>query len=392
MAATGGDRSQNFMSSCWIEVDLGAIRSNYSGIVRLAGEGSAVIAVVKANAYGLGAGPVARCLEAAGCPMLAVTRVDEARDLRTAGVTAPILLLAPAAADETTELAALDLTATIGAREDIDPLVRAARAAGRRVRCHLKVNTGMNRFGVAPAEATAVAAALSEHPELELEGAFTHFADAGAENPAGARAQFQSFRTLFPSLAPYTTRGLFHCANSAALVQLPETRLLAVRPGTLLYGQFPNGTVSARGKAQGLELSDPFAVKARIVAIQEVPAGQKVGYGGEYTAKGATRLAILACGYADGLTLEPRARTETPLGAVRTGLERAARLLKMPQSGRLVTVHGKKVPLVGRIAMQTCTVDISTLPQVQVGDEVILPMRRVTAGAHIPRVYLNSGS
>lgn len=375
------------MSSCWIEVSLPALRHNYQQLAQVLGPTTQIIAVVKANAYGLGAPQVTQTLAGYGASYFAVTRVDEALTVRQAGVEQPILVMAPVAPEEAEVVVQEQLTATISTLQEALHLDAVARKHQQVARCHLKINTGMNRFGVQPSEAVRLARALHELSGLELEGAYTHFSAAGSADTASVKSQFQLFQELLAELSPLTAKQLFHCANSAAVTRFPAMRQGAVRPGTLLYGQFPTPASAASGKAAGIVLQDPFSVKAKIVAVQQVPAGITVGYGSEWKAKRPSTIAVLACGYADGLTLEPRARMETPMGALKSGLERAARLVKAPHSGRMVSLRGQQVPLVGRIAMQTCTLDVTGLDKVQLGEIVTVPMRRVTAGAHLIRVY-----
>jgi alanine racemase len=271
-------------------------------------------------------------------------------------------------------------------------LAELARAQNRTALAHLKINTGMARFGVDCADALSLAAALTQLQNFELQGAFTHFTHAGEpENPA-TRRQFAQFSSLLGPLKELMPQGLFHCCNSAALVAFPTMRLNAARPGTLLYGQYPTPAIADLGRKSGLQLQDPFVAKSRVIALRDVPEGTSVGYGSDWRAPRAAKIAVLACGYADGLTIEPRARPETPWTCVRGGLERAARLAKNPHAGRMVTLRGHKVPLVGRVAMQCCFADVTGIPGVGIGDEAIVPMRRVNAGAHLPRVYKNDAT
>jgi alanine racemase len=163
-------------------------------------------------------------------------------------------------------------------------------------------------------------------------------------------------------------------------------RLDFVRPGTLLYGQFPAPELSKIGD---LKLRDPFAAKARVVAIQNLKKGESFGYGSEWSAPNDAKIAILALGWADGISMEPNARALSPLQAMKNGIERAARLQKNPNSGRMVTIRNHRAPIVGRIAMQTCAIDISKIDGAQIGDEVTVPMRRLAAGQNLPRVYVD---
>ncbi len=191
-----------------------------------------------------------------------------------------------------------------------------------------------------------------------------------------ARRQFALFEQVTTQLHNEgISLGMRHCANSAATVRFPEMRLDAVRPGTLLYGQYPSEAVP-----RALDLQETWALQARIVAVRDVPRGTPVGYGGEFVTARATRLAVLPIGYADGFGVAPLS-AQSGWRGVKTLL----RGLRGP--GTTVAVRGRRAPLVGRIAMQICTADVTDVPGVQMGDIVTLPARRITTGARLPRLY-----
>lgn len=364
------------MHSCWIEIETAALRHNFRAISDYVGTKVRLLCVVKANAYGCGAVNCAQIFAEAGADYFAVTRLSEALPLRKNGILAPILLLSPALPDELETLVQLGLTACLSEFEDAQKLSQASQKLRKTAKFHLKLDVGMNRFGVAPASAAQIAEQIRALPNLELEGVFTHFPNALEANSATTKQQYVQFFEATNAIgAP-----LSHCANSAALVRFPEMRLNAVRPGTILYGQFPAASV----QTPDLKLQDPFRAKARVVALREVQAGQSFGYGSEWNAPRASKIAILACGYADGLMVEPHARIEN----WKTILERAARGLKNPNAGRITTIRGQKAPIVGRVAMQTCALDVTAISDVQIGDEVIVPMRRVTSSDNLPRVFV----
>jgi len=386
------------MSSCWVEVNLDAIRHNFRAVQELVGEATTVIAVVKANAYGHGAVEVSRALVSAGARFLAVTRLEEALPLREAGIQTPILLLAPALPDEAEDVVAHRLTASVASADEARRLSLAAARQGVTARVHLKVNTGMGRLGVEPGEAVEVATRLVQLDNLELEGMFTHFATAAERNPTLMDEQYGKFVPLMAHLgrvAGVPVNG-FHCANSAALLRFPAMRLSCVRPGTILYGQFPSPVV-AEVAAPHLKLRDGFRVKARIIALKSLQPGQTLGYGAEWKASQPSRIATVAVGYADGLTQEPQARSDQR-ELLRRSLGQAAKSaaqwagLKKGGVARTVLIKGQRAPIIGRIAMQQCSIDVTHLKDVAVGDEVIVSMRRISAGAHLPRVYTDDKS
>jgi len=386
------------MPSCWIEVNLDAIEHNARAIQQLVGPTVKMIAVVKANAYGHGAPEVSRALINAGVPELAVTRLDEALPIRAAGIDAPVLLLAPALPDELDEVGARSLTACASSYEDARLLSVAAAKQGVTAKVQLKVDTGMGRLGVEPEKAADIAGRIAQLPNIELTGAFTHFAQAGgpARENASVHAQFAKFQPLVQSIgsaAGVSPEG-FHCANSAAILRFPGMRLSCVRPGTILYGQYPSPLVAEESARAGLKLRDTFVAKARIIAVKEMRTGQPVGYGSEWKASRPSRIATIAVGYADGLTQQPHTRTDPPLQALRQTAVQAAKQiaqslhLKPQDAGRTVTFRGQRVPIVGRIAMQQCSLDVTEFKDVKVGEEVTVAMRRTSAGAHLPRVYV----
>ena len=372
------------MSLTWIEVSRAALRHNYAAIQSLVGE-SRMICVVKANAYGCGAPESARVFSEMGAAMLAVTRVEEGLELRESGISTPILLLSPALPDEWESVVRFDLTAAISSLDEAHKLSEIAAKLGRVGRVQLKINTGMNRFGAAPETVAEIVGRARKLEGLKVSGAFTHLANAAAPDEKPTLAQWELWKDATHGLTDLT----LHVANSSALVRFPQMRLDAVRPGTLLYGQFPDGLIGKIGAENGLKLENPWMVKTRVVALQKLAAGQSVGYGSEWSAPRASSVAILGCGWADGLTLEPSARAQTPLDALKSGLQRAARLKKNPHAGRLVVIGEHQFPIIGRVAMQTCAVDVTDAPAVKVGDEVTLTMRRLAAREGLARVYVD---
>ena len=370
----------------WIEVNRAALRRNLQLAQQVAG-GAKVIAVVKANAYGHGAVECARVFAEAGAAMLAVTRLDEAVPLREAGIGAPILLLAPPLPDECLTAVEHDLTACVGCLADAQHLSAAARAKGRAARLHLKINTGMGRLGVEPEEARAVAEQIAALPGVALEAAFTHFATASEDDKAAAEKQLAAFLAVRAELRETVPQ--FHCANSAALLRFPAARLDFVRPGTMLYGQFPSAAAAVAGKQQNVALADTWKVKARVVAVRDVKPGQSVGYGGEWRAAKPSRIATVAIGFADGLSQQPETRESGAWGTLQNTAKSLARRGRGPifRTVSFPSPQGRlRAPIIGRIAMQSCSVDVTGLP-VAVGDALEVFLRRTSAGSHLPRVY-----
>jgi alanine racemase len=386
------------MPNCWVEINLRAIENNFRAIQELVGPGVEIICVLKANAYGHGAVEVARTLSAAGAKYLAVTRLEEAIPLRVAGVLTPILLLAPALPDEVSELIPYQLTACISCWEDAELLSDAAAGQGSVARAQLKIDTGMGRFGVMPDASIGIAQQIAALPGIELEAAWTHFAHASGEarDTPLVHQQFSYFQPLVRQIshAVGISPSGFHCANSSTLLRFPSMRLSCVRAGTILYGQMPSPLTAEAALQQRLQLENTFQAKARVLSVKTIRRGQGVGYGGEWTAPRVSKIATIGVGFADGFALEPQTRSEAPPVALKKTARQAAlevaRMAKIKgaPAARTVTIRGRSAPIVGRIAMQSCAIDVTKIEGVQPGDEVLVAMRRTSAGAHLPRVYV----
>ena len=379
----------------WVEVNKSALRHNIRELRHLIGEKTRLITVVKANAYGHGIVETSRLWLHEGADMLAVTRLDEAIPLREAGLEAPILLMAPLLPEECQSAIENGVTSCVNTIEDAERLSEAATKLKQTAFVQLKINTGMGRLGVEADNAVETARQIQALPGLELTGAWTHFASAAERDPNLMHRQYAIFQPLVQQLSYATKLPVqnFHCANSAALLRFPSMRLSCVRPGTILYGQFPSQMAAEAGQTQGLELRDGFSVKARIVALKNIKRGQTVGYGPEWKATRPSRIATIAIGYYDGLSLEPNTRTASYAETKRAAQVATKRALQWygargDDAFRTVRLHGEKASIIGRIAMQQCSIDITHIPQAQIGDAVALTMRRLCAASHLPRVYV----
>ena len=363
----------NPLDTAWIEVSRAALRHNFSAIQTLVGPDVQTLAVVKANAFGHGAGETALTFQEAGADFFAVTTPAEAMELREAGINGRILVFLPPLPDQIDTLLKADCDLTICGSAMVLAVAESARRLGVTAAVQLKIDTGMGRLGVLPVEAQAVAAQISETPALRFAGIYTHFARALEKDEAATLKQFAVFQKALAALENANINpGLRHCANSAALVRFPEMRLDAVRPGTILYGQYPSAAVP-----RSLTLEDTWRMRARIVCVRDLPAGSAIGYGGEYVTRRASKIAVLPVGYADGFTTAPQSASR--------GLRGLRQFLRpAPVS---VTVRGKRALVVGRVAMQTCMADVTDIPGVMAGDVVTVPARRLMASARIPRVF-----
>jgi len=326
----------------WAEIDLGAVRDNVRALRRLLREGTRLLAVVKADAYGHGAVAVAHAALDAGAAMLGVATIDEGIELRAAGIRAPILLLGYTPPEEAETVVAHDLAATVFQPETARALSAAGVRAGRAARVHLKIDTGMGRIGVAPSDALALARELSALGSVVLEGCCTHFATADELDLRPARAQLNTFLTVLRHLEDAgVPPGIRHAANSAAVLALPEAHLDMVRPGIALYGVPP-----APHLVERVSLRPVMRLRARVSYVKRVQAGTPIGYGHEYRTERAATIATIPVGYGDGYPRLAGGRSRVALGS-------------------------RRLPVAGRVSMDQCTIDADDAA-VRVGDEVEL--------------------
>jgi alanine racemase len=336
----------------WAEVSLQAIGRNLRRIRRHIGPKPQILAVVKSNAYGLGAVPVAKALEKAGAERFGVTCANEGVELRESGIRKPILVLTGFWPGEEKRFIANRLTPSVTRLEDVRALERAAKSARvkSRLQFHLKINTGMNRLGLLPSELDAFASALAECRHIELEGTFTHFASAEDFSARQTDEQEQTFRKCLELMrALGVSPGVVHMANSGAICARPSTWADMVRPGAILYGYYQSFDPPHKGQEirDRLPVEPSLSLRARIITLRDLPAGQPVGYGARFVTERPSRIAVINAGYADGIL---RQRTN-----------RGCALLR-----------GRHVPLVGAISMDLTTLDVTGVPDAALGDVVTL--------------------
>ncbi len=336
----------------WAEIDLAAVAHNASLLSRLAAPAQ-LCAVVKAHGYGHGGPAVARAALAGGAGRLAVALVDEGVELREHGVTAPVLLLSECDPAAATTALSYGLTPTLYSAEGIAAWSAAAAAAGRPVGVHVKVDTGMHRVGAAPEDLHAMAAAVVADPTLVLEGIWTHLpvADGEAEDRAYTEGQLALFDHLVAELAAAgITAPLLHAANTAGAVAFPQARHDLVRCGLGLYGYLPGRSVQEAFDAQagGEQLRPAMALKARVVAVRVLSAGERPSYGRLRPLPTRSLVATVPIGYADGV---PRS---------------------LFAGGYEVLIGGVRRPLAGMVTMDQLVVDCGDDESVRPGDEVVL--------------------
>lgn len=334
----------------WAEISLDVLRENFRAIQQHVGADVAICAVVKADAYGHGVVECARALESAGAPWLGVTDAAEGMVLRSAGLKARILLMTGMWRGEEDLIVSHHLTPTVWEPWHIQLLEKAARKQNALLPVHLKLDTGMNRLGASKDAWPDVVDALAGCQHLRLEGVSTHFATV-----LNSQKTSQQLALFEEGLAALHAKGLWpaliHMANSAGIAGRPETWKTMVRPGIALYGYSLPDYSQHAGEEQPADIVPAvrpvLAWKTRVIALKEVAAGQAIGYGGTFVAQEPCRIAVLPVGYADGFH----------------------RLLS--NRGRVI-VRGEYAPVAGRVSMDLTTSDVSHIPGVEVGDEVVI--------------------
>lgn len=372
----------------WAEVDLDAIWENMVHMKENIAENTKILAVIKTDGYGHGGVPIAKMLEQLDFMFgYAAATYEEAHVLREAGVKKPILILGYTFPYCYEELIREEIRPAVYRRDTVEELVAAAAKVGQKAKVHIKVDTGMGRIGITPdEEGLEFVRFLIEHPELEVEGIFTHFAKSDEADKTSANHQLELFQNFIDKIQTELgiTIPVKHCSNSAAILEMPQANMDMVRAGITTYGLYPSEEVSK----DIVPLRAAMSLYSHIVYCKTIHAGQSVSYGGLFTAQKDTRVATIPVGYGDGY---PRSL-----------------------SGKgYVLIRGKKAPILGRVCMDQFMVDISEIPGVMEGDKVTLlgvdGTERITAeelgelsgrfnyefvcdlGKRIPRVYRQHG-
>lgn len=330
---------------CYAEISLEAIGHNIKEVKKRLPEGVKLLGVVKANAYGHGAVPVASYLENQ-VDYFATATIEEAVELRENGISAPILILGYVSPSQYGDLVEYDITQTIDSYAQALALEKEAARQNRKAKAHLAVDTGMTRIGFQVTEHDAdEAAKIADLPHIELEGMFTHFSCADQEDKTYCSMQMEKYDKMTALLAERgVTIPLRHICNSAGIMEFDDHRFEMVRSGIITYGIYPSEEV----KKERLDLIPALSWKSHVIHVKEVGPGIGVSYGATYvTEKPMTRIATVSAGYADGY---PRALSNQGC----------------------VLIHGKKAPIIGRICMDQMMVDVTDIPDVQVEDVVTL--------------------
>ncbi|MCA9482819.1 MAG: alanine racemase [Nitrospina sp.] len=341
------------------------MRSNFRTAQGLLRPGVKTMAVVKADGYGHGSVACARALVEEGAHALGVGILEEGLLLRREGIRVPIQVLGSVFPEEIDDLIQNDLTTTLCSLELARDIARRAERLNRQAGVHVKVNTGMSRLGIAPQSAPGFFEELAAFKSLRIDSVFTHFASADEADPAFSREQLKKFETTLDRLKqhgiPVTCA---HSANSAALLQYPASHLDMVRPGILLYGVLTSPDLEPYRKVLQNSphgFAPVMQWKTRILRLNPIPSGTPLSYGRKFTTKRESLIATLPVGYADGL--------------------------QRSLSGKMqVLVHGQRVPQVGAICMDLSMIDVTAIPGVQEGDEVVLFGKQGEASISIEEV------
>jgi alanine racemase len=327
----------------WLEIDVDAIAQNVRTIKELVGHDVRLLAVLKADAYGHGAVKVARTALNNGASYCGVASVNEAVQLRQAGISAPILVLGYTPAWQAREALLNDITITLYDRDVARAFSRAAIELHAEARAHIKVDTGMGRLGLLAEEVPSFVHSVRDLPGLSLEGIFTHFSVADDADLSYTHWQLGRFQRVLNTLKTYgITFPLVHAANSAALLRLPESRFTMVRLGLAMYGLAPSAAVPL---PPGMRRA--LTWKTSVAQVKTLPAGSFVSYGNTYQTQKEEIIAVIPVGYADGFRRAPHHWGE-------------------------VLIKGQRVPIVGRVCMDQSMINITRVPDVRVGDEVVL--------------------
>lgn len=378
----------NSYQRVWAEVDLDAIRENMMHMKENIAPETKILAVIKTDGYGHGGVPIAKMLEQMDFMFgYAAATYEEAHVLREAGMKKPILILGYTFPYCYDELIREEIRPAVYRRDTVEELAAAAARAGRKAKIHIKVDTGMGRIGITPDdEGLEFVKFVTEHPGLEVEGIFTHFARSDEADKTSANHQLELFQNFIHRIQSELGLNIpvKHCSNSAAILEMPQANMDMVRAGITTYGLYPSEEVSKHI----VPLRAAMSLYSHIIYCKTIHAGQSVSYGGLFTAEKDTRVATIPVGYGDGY---PRSL-----------------------SGKgYVLIHGKKAPILGRVCMDQFMVDISEIPEAVEGDRVTLlgadGPERITAeelgklsgrfnyefvcdlGKRIPRVYRQNG-
>lgn len=324
------------------KIDLEALEHNYNTLRKRVGEDVAIMAVVKADAYGHGALPIGANLEKLGADCFGVAFCEEGIQLREGGITRPILVLGGMYYGEAATAHKYSLTPVVFSLKNAQELSEQAVGLDLNFNIHLKIDTGMSRIGILPEDAIEVIRKISKLPNLKIEGIISHLATVSEDLGKPYWEQMTLFRETIETLSKNGINATYyHLANSAACIAAPRPPFNMVRPGILLMGSYPEP-----GFEKLIDLKPVFSLSTEIMHLKTVDAGRPVSYGGTYVTSRETKIATLPIGYADGLSRQ------------------------LSNKGQ-VLVHGIRAPIIGVVCMDLCMIDVTDIPDVKIGDEVV---------------------
>lgn len=373
----------------WLEIDMDAVKHNLEGVKSLLDSNVRVLAVVKANAYGHGATNTARFLYQQGIDFFAVSFLSEALELRKAGISSSILVFCPLIDEEQVKEAIKNhITLSIGSRFDCQLLDRVSLRLNQRLEVHLKIDSGLGRFGLMDLEEiNTLCQSLNENSCIYIEGIYTHMAEAASRNSAYTEKQFQHFMEITNKLAQLGYKiPLRHCANSAVFLKYPQMHLDAVRIGTLISGQYPAGYLP-----RPLELIDPFRLKCKIISLKTLPAGSYIGYSRSYRLKKDARIAVIPVGYVDGLGLKVDNKAEGFIDLLKILLKNVCHYYNLGRLKLQVKIRDSMYPVRGKVFMQMAMIEIPNDLELDIGEEVEVPIRKTLTSRDLVRVYTKEG-
>ena len=369
--------------AAWSEIDIGALKRNVGRTRDLVGDEVQILLTIKADAYGHGAPHVARAAVASGVDMLGVATLHEGIELRGAGIRVPILILSPSLVNEIDEIIEWHLTPTVSDMRFAQALAFSASRLSRKVSVHVEIDTGMARAGVNENEACGFLRTLSNLRGITVEGIYTHLPSTYGEDILFTTSQIERFQGIIDSLkSEGIVAPMVHTANSAAITQYPGSHFNMVRPGGMIYGMFPAEDMN------GVGLEPVMSFKSRVVNVKQVSKGHSVSYGRTRRLERDSRVAAVAAGYGHGV------------------------IRALSNNGELL-VRGARAPIIGMVTMDVTLIDVTDIPQVAVGDEIVIFGRQgeseiavyevakrcntisyeITCGIgkRVPRVYVEGG-
>jgi len=331
-----------FYRPTFAEIDLGAVRHNLRRIKEILGRDTRILGVVKADAYGHGMEELSRTIVKEGVDYLGVASLDEACGLRRIGIKNRIIVLGAILAEEAEGVARFNVIQTVSDLRIAKVLSKLGQARNKKIKLHIKIDTGMGRIGFWHEEAVGFVKKIASLKNIVIDGIFTHFPSAEDDRPF-TRRQIQDFNSLIEGLRGHDIDiPVKHTSNSMALIDFKESRMNMVRPGLILYGLYPRRDLMRR-----LDLRAALKLKTKVIYVKSVPKGRTISYGKSYVAGKATRIATIPVGYGDGYSRHLSNRAD-------------------------VLIKGRRAPIVGRVCMDMCMVDVGHIDGVRSGDDVVL--------------------